>query len=413
LAKNLVEIFPTLLYSVIYSSFAYYFSGQLLEQQRLLGYIYIITIGMLCTQGLGYLIGIVFIKYGQIAIVIGIGLFMILTFFCNFYLLIKDMPKIFQICSEISYLKYLFNSCLTVIYGFNRCSSDQLSLILYRYDLNDEQFWFNVRYLTIYFIVLRILAFIALYIKTNTFFKRNKPKNILKVLINSVEFNEEVKQESGLKGKIKSSVIINRSENYTQYKSEIELNNKLSIAWIDLTLRIEKTFFREEKIILNQLNGCVEFGSLNALMGPSGSGKTSLLRCLNGRYKTLMTDETRIYLSRFKKIRTCFISQDEREHLLNGLTAKQSLIYASKLKNCDKNLDHQKNVKDLMKEFLISDIENICIENCSGGEQKRLSIALELTSQIKPNLLCIDEPTSGLDSNAAEVVSLVNNISKL
>jgi ABC-type multidrug transport system ATPase subunit len=192
-------------------------------------------------------------------------------------------------------------------------------------------------------------------------------------------------------------------------KIDSGLNKKLSIAWIDLTLRIKKDLFRKEKIILNRLNGCIEFGSLNALMGPSGSGKTSLLRCLNGRYQNLLTDETRIYLSRFEKICTCFTSQDEREHLIKGLTAKQTLIYASKLKNSDRNMDHEKNVKNLMTEFLISDIEDTYVENCSGGEQKRLAIALELTSQKKPNLICIDESTSGLDSNAAEVVGLVNN----
>jgi ABC-2 type transport system ATP-binding protein len=54
---------------------------------------------------------------------------------------------------------------------------------------------------------------------------------------------------------------------------------------------------------------------------------------------------------------------------------------------------------------MISDIIDNKIEKCSGGEQKRIVIASELTSFIKPNLLCIDEPTSGLDSNAAEVVS--------
>jgi ABC-type multidrug transport system ATPase subunit len=192
-------------------------------------------------------------------------------------------------------------------------------------------------------------------------------------------------------------------------KINSDSNEKLSIAWIDLTLRIEKNLFRKEKIILNQLNGCVEFSSLNSLMGPSGAGKTSLLRCLNGRCQTLLTDETRIYLSKFEKIRTCFISHDEREHLLEGLTSKQILIYASKLKNSDKKVDHEMNVKNLMTEFLISDIEDNCVQNCSGGEQKRIAIALELTSQIKPNLLCIDEPTSGLDSNAAEVVGFVNN----
>ena len=55
---------------------------------------------------------------------------------------------------------------------------------------------------------------------------------------------------------------------------------------------------------------------------------------------------------------------------------------------------------------MISNTSKTFVEKCSGGEQKRLVIAMELTSFQKPNLLCIDEPTSGLDSNAAEVVSI-------
>jgi hypothetical protein len=58
--------------------------------------------------------------------------------------------------------------------------------------LSDEQFWPNAQYLINYFISLRILAFIALYIKTNTFFNRSKPKKITEDLINSIKFNESV-----------------------------------------------------------------------------------------------------------------------------------------------------------------------------------------------------------------------------
>ena len=176
---------------------------------------------------------------------------------------------------------------------------------------------------------------------------------------------------------------------------------------MDLTLRNNKQFFIKEKIILNKLNGCIEIGTLTALMGPSGAGKTSLLKCLNGRYQSLMTDETKIYLSKYRKIRTCFISQDVSEHLISGLTAEQTLIYASKLKNSDKRVDHQTSVKNLMVDLLISDIGNSDVQNLSSGEQKRLVMAMELSSVNKPNLICIDEPTTGLDSNAAEVVSLL------
>ena len=70
-----------------------------------------------------------------------------------------------------------------------------------------------------------------------------------------------------------------------------------------------------------------------------------------------------------------------------------------------------------MKQFLIDNTFDTSVENISGGEKKRLIIAMELTSSVKPNLMCIDEPTSGLDSNAAEVVIVLyfirfsNNVS--
>jgi len=252
------------------------------------------------------------------------------------------------------------------------------------------------------------MAFIALYIKTNTFFKRTKPKNS--------QILNKSKQDSDLSVITKNTPISIASEERTENKDnnaiEIEreevMDNKISVAWIDLTFRVPKTMFSKEKVILRQLNGCFEFGSLNALMGPSGAGKTSLLKCINGKNQNFITIETQIYLSSFKKIRTCFISQDVTQHLINGLKAKEALIYASKLKNSDNTFDHEKNVRNLMIEFLISDIGDTSCENCSGGEQKRLVMAMELTSRKMPNMLCIDEPTSGLDSNAAEVVSISN-----
>ena len=74
-----------------------------------------------------------------------------------------------------------------------------------------------------------------------------------------------------------------------------------------------------------------------------------------------LTDDTQIYLSKYWKIKTCVISQDVSEHLISGLTAKQTLIYASKLKNSGKRVDHELSAKNLMIDLLISDIAN---SNC-------------------------------------------------
>ena len=179
--------------------------------------------------------------------------------------------------------------------------------------------------------------------------------------------------------------------------------HKLAIAWIDLTYYCQSLFKRQKDPILDGISGSVNFRTLTALMGPSGAGKTTLLKCINGRQNN--SDDSNIYLSAEREIKSCFIVQEVADHLLKGLTALQALVYASKLKNMNRECDHKSNARKLMSELLIGDTEKTAVEKCSGGEQKRLAIAQELTAIDKPNLLCIDEPTSGLDSNAAEIVS--------
>ena len=141
--------------------------------------------------------------------------------------------------------------------------------------------------------------------------------------------------------------------------------------------------YSNEKLILRGINGFIEFGTLTALMGPSGAGKTSLLRSLNGMYRSLITEDSKLYLSKSIKIMTCFIAQDQREHIINGLTVKQALIYASKLKNSGQSFDHEFEIRKLMADLAITDLSAINIEKCSSGQQKRIVMAMELTAKVK------------------------------
>ena len=105
----------------------------------------------------------------------------------------------------------------------------------------------------------------------------------------------------------------------------------------------------------------------------------------------------------------CFISQDVRQHIISGLTVKQSIIYASKLKNSEyeENVDHRYITQTLMNDFAIDDIKNTKIGKCSSGQQKRCVLAMELCPQKKPTVVFVDEPTSGLDSHSALIVRYV------
>lgn len=66
--------------------------------------------------------------------------------------------------------------------------------------------------------------------------------------------------------------------------------------------------------------------------------------------------------------------------------------------------DHDAIASRWLAELGLKDAAQTRVENLSGGEAKRLSVAIELTAEKMPNLLCCDEPTSGCDSNSAETV---------
>ena len=184
-------------------------------------------------------------------------------------------------------------------------------------------------------------------------------------------------------------------------------NGSLAIAWVNLTVSKKSWFSKQTTVILDNINGQVNFGTLTALLGPSGAGKTTLLRCINGLNQSDISNDSVFYVSKSKSIRSCFIVQEHKQHLIMKLTVKESLMYSSLLKNYQirrYKFNHEENVEKILNDLLLTNCKDNLVVNCSGGEQKRLSIGLELTPIVKPNLLCIDEPTSGIDSNASDKV---------
>ncbi|CAG2119793.1 unnamed protein product, partial [Medioppia subpectinata] len=179
-------------------------------------------------------------------------------------------------------------------------------------------------------------------------------------------------------------------------------NNELAIAWTNLGFVQKSLFGKRVKTILDSLNGQINFHTLTALMGPSGAGKTTLLKCVNMRSNSNLTADTQMFVNKYTDLRTCFIMQSSDEHILKGLTV--SLCDDFEPLDINGNFDHNLNVRRILSELLLEDCADTCVQTCSGGEQKRLTVGLELVQQNKPNLMCIDEPTSGLDSNAAELV---------
>ncbi|XP_059477912.1 ATP-binding cassette subfamily G member 4-like [Neocloeon triangulifer] len=158
--------------------------------------------------------------------------------------------------------------------------------------------------------------------------------------------------------------------------------------------------------ILHNISGKFNAGELTAILGPSGAGKTSLLKILAGFRTSGVKGEILINGERrgiqHRRL-CCLIPQDAA--LLENLTLRETLHVAAKLK-----LGSSRKSRALRANAIRETCRILGLEGCmdtqvcclSGGEQKRLSCAVELLSD--PPLMFFDEPTSGLDSFSSSQV---------
>lgn len=167
--------------------------------------------------------------------------------------------------------------------------------------------------------------------------------------------------------------------------------------------------FREGTTGLNKMTFSEESGHLIGIMGSSGSGKTTLLNTLNGNLKpssgSIRINGIDIH-SEKEKIEGMigYVSQDDL--LIEDLTVFRNLYYNAKLCFGDNSEEEiVTRVNNLLRDLGLYEIKDLQVgtplnKKISGGQRKRLNIALELIRQ--PAILFLDEPTSGLSSMDSE-----------
>ncbi|XP_030522402.2 ABC transporter G family member 15-like isoform X1 [Rhodamnia argentea] len=190
------------------------------------------------------------------------------------------------------------------------------------------------------------------------------------------------------------------------------------LAWNDLSVILPNSGNGHGRKLLKGLSGHAEPGRIMAIMGPSGSGKSTLLDSLAGRLSGNLVMTGSVILNGKTRNLNCgglaYVTQHDA--LLGTLTVRETIRYSADLRLPSTM------TKDEISGIIESTIEEMGLQDCadrlignwhlrgiSGGERKRLSIALEILR--RPHLLFLDEPTSGLDSASAFfVVQTLRNI---
>jgi ABC transport system ATP-binding/permease protein len=154
------------------------------------------------------------------------------------------------------------------------------------------------------------------------------------------------------------------------------------------------------KVLLDSVSFPIPERCLLGIIGPSGAGKSTLLGALTGMRPadtgTVLYDNRDLYKDYAElRHRIGLVPQDSIMH--TQLTARAALGYAAELRFPSDTRKHERNerVREVMGELGLTRHADTRADRLSGGQLKRVNVALELLT--KPSLLFLDEPTSGLD----------------
>lgn len=170
----------------------------------------------------------------------------------------------------------------------------------------------------------------------------------------------------------------------------------------------------ESLFLLNDVNFCVPCGHFMAIVGPSGCGKTTLLKTIAG-IKTA-TDGTFMWKERdlsedgdFEPHEIGYVPQFSIAY--EELTVDESIESAARLRVKADEDELNDLIDNVLAETGLTEIADRQVKLLSGGQKRRLALAMELVSS--PRILLCDEVTSGLDPRSErEIVQLLHDLSR-
>ena len=167
---------------------------------------------------------------------------------------------------------------------------------------------------------------------------------------------------------------------------------------VNLEERTSRSLF-EKKYLLRDIHMVIPPGHMVLLLGGSGAGKTTLINAVNGYEKakaSIVLNGNNVY-KQYKEIMYEIGYVPQKDLMRDHDTVYRTLSDAAALRvplNAGGD-ERRRQVNEVLDIFGLEPVKNHLVEKLSGGQRKRLSIAMEFIAN--PALFILDEPDSGLD----------------
>ncbi|XP_017885885.1 ATP-binding cassette sub-family G member 4-like isoform X1 [Ceratina calcarata] len=194
----------------------------------------------------------------------------------------------------------------------------------------------------------------------------------------------------------------------------VDINNSVFLVFEDISYSARPFILSRKKTeLLKNISGEFRPGELSAIMGLSGAGKSTLMDVLAGFTTAgvtgnIMVNSKARNLNEFRQLSAYIMQNDNLQPLL---TVQEAMNVAAELKLTMSHREKKQKIDHLLITMNLDTSRHTLTGKLSGGERKRLAIALELINS--PPILLLDEPTSGLDSVTSKYcITLLKQLAK-
>ncbi|KAJ6255936.1 hypothetical protein Dda_9227 [Drechslerella dactyloides] len=403
LAKFLLEDLPV---PLLFSSIFYFMVGLERDTERFFIFFSVVLIGQFVAVTFATLAVAISRNFAEASLVSNLN-FTVQSFACGYFLQSSQMPVYVRWTKWISYVYYMFvaltnnelkDNFYNCPYGGPEdpaCIEYLGNFVLDSFDLpQDDWIWKAIlAALTFVFFFYTIAGATLMILKVEVNVSRRRTPR------GDVAAGKERMQEYPPTDITKIDVVLN------QYQLGLKKNNLYGKTTLDLE-------------ILKDITARFQAGTLNVIMGPSGSGKSSLLNSMAQRLHNTLTTRYRQYgdiLFNGSKVSDnvvrslcSYVTQDD-DALLPSLTVRETLHFAAclRLPKWMSRKEKVQRAEDILLKMGLKDCADTLIgseflKGISGGEKRRVSIAIQVLTE--PRVLLLDEPTSGLDSFTASSI---------